>query len=390
MTLFDKLARVSLVVALGVVVLGAWVRLTDAGLGCPDWPGCYGQLLGVPDSAPGAERPLDTGKAWREVSHRYLAGLLGLLIFALAALAVIHRREPGRRLWLPLALALGVVGQALLGMWTVTLLLQPLVVVAHLLGGFAIVALLWWLCLDRSFAASATAFAKTSAETPATPPGRASGDLPAQASAKPSAKASVTPPAKPSGELPAKAFARPPAKVSALGAAVLAGLVLLGVQIALGGWTSANYAALACPDFPLCNGQWWPQADFADGFRPRPAAGVDYEHGVLDSEARVAVHFVHRLGALLVTAYLACLLAAVFAARPAARAAAAAVALLLAAQVALGVSNVVFQLPLAVAVSHNAVAALLFLALLALARVIQSSPPASASTPAPDSARTVR
>jgi len=138
MTLFDKLARVSLVVALGVVVLGAWVRLTDAGLGCPDWPGCYGQLLGVPDSAPGAERPLDTGKAWREVSHRYLAGLLGLLIFALAALAVIHRREPGRRLWLPLALALGVVGQALLGMWTVTLLLQPLVVVAHLLGGFAI------------------------------------------------------------------------------------------------------------------------------------------------------------------------------------------------------------------------------------------------------------
>jgi len=386
MTLFDKLARVSLVVALGVVVLGAWVRLTDAGLGCPDWPGCYGQLLGVPGSAPGAERPLDTGKAWREVSHRYLAGLLGLLIFALAALAVIHRREPGRRLWLPLALALGVVGQALLGMWTVTLLLQPLVVVAHLLGGFAIVALLWWLCLDRSFAASATAFAKTSAETPATPPGKASGDLPAQAPAKPS----VTPPAKPSGELPAKAFARPPAKVSALGAAVLAGLVLLGVQIALGGWTSANYAALACPDFPLCNGQWWPQADFADGFRPRPAAGVDYEHGVLDSEARVAVHFVHRLGALLVTAYLACLLAAVFAARPAARAAAAAVALLLAAQVALGVSNVVFQLPLAVAVSHNAVAALLFLALLTLARMIQSSPPASASTPAPDSARTVR
>ena len=361
--------------ALGVVVLGAWVRLTDAGLGCPDWPGCYGQLLGVPDSAPGAERPLDTGKAWREVSHRYLAGLLGLLIFALAALAVIHRREPGRRLWLPLALALAVVGQALLGMWTVTLLLQPLVVVAHLLGGFAILALLWWLCLDRLFAspaeASAMAFANALSAKPSV-----------MASAKAFAKTSATP----SVEPPAKAFAKLPAKTSALGAAVIAGLVLLGGQIALGGWTSANYAALACPDFPLCNGQWWPQADFADGFRPRAAVGVDYEHGVLESKARVAVHFVHRLGALLVTAYLACLLAAVCAARRAARRAAAAVALLLAAQVALGVSNVVFQLPLAVAVSHNAVAALLFLALLALARVIQSSPPDSA----PASARTVR
>ena len=375
MTLFDRLARVSLVVALGVVVLGAWVRLTDAGLGCPDWPGCYGQLLGVPDSAPGAERPLDTGKAWREVSHRYLAGLLGLLIFALAALAVIHRREPGRRLWLPLALALAVVGQALLGMWTVTLLLQPLVVVAHLLGGFAILALLWWLCLDRLFAspaeASAMAFANALSAKPSV-----------MASAKAFAKTSATP----SVEPPAKAFAKLPAKTSALGAAVIAGLVLLGGQIALGGWTSANYAALACPDFPLCNGQWWPQADFADGFRPRAAVGVDYEHGVLESKARVALHFVHRLGALLVTAYLACLLAAVCAARRAARRAAAAVALLLAAQVALGVSNVVFQLPLAVAVSHNAVAALLFLALLALARVIQSSPPDSA----PASARTVR
>lgn len=388
MTLFDGLARVSLVVALGVVVLGAWVRLTDAGLGCPDWPGCYGQLLGVPDSAPGAERPLDTGKAWREVSHRYLAGLLGLLIFALAALAVIHRREPGRRLWLPLALALAVVGQALLGMWTVTLLLQPLVVVAHLLGGFAILALLWWLCLDRLFAPPAEASVMAFADAPpAKTSAMAFADAP---SAKPSlmafAKASAKTSATPSVEPPAKAFAKLPAKTSALGAAVIAGLVLLGGQIALGGWTSANYAALACPDFPLCNGQWWPQADFADGFRPRSAVGVDYEHGVLESKARVAVHFVHRLGALLVTAYLACLLAAVCAARRAARRAAAAVALLLAAQVALGVSNVVFQLPLAVAVSHNAVAALLFLALLALARVIQSSPPDSA----PASARTVR
>ncbi len=317
---------------LAVIVLGAYVRLTDAGLGCPDWPGCYGQLLGVPEQIPEwaqstySARPLDAGKAWREVAHRYLAGFLGLLIFALAAFAVARRREPGQRLWLPLALALVVVAQALLGMWTVTLLLQPLVVVAHLLGGFTVLALLWWLCLDHWFVPRAR-----------------------------------------------------PARPSALTVAVLLGSVLLVVQIALGGWTSANYAALACADFPLCNGQWWPatRADFAEGFRLPLASGVDYEHGTLASPARVAVHFGHRLGALAVTVYLTCLLVAVFVAAPApsrglVRGTAVGVALLLGAQVALGVSNVVYQLPLAVAVAHNATAALLFLALLTLVRVLQS------------------
>ena len=335
MTAFHKLASFAAIVALAVIALGAYVRLTDAGLGCPDWPGCYGQLIGVPEQAPewarsmDSARPFDAGKAWREVAHRYLAGFLGLLIFALAALAVARRRQPGQRLWLPLALALLVVVQALLGMWTVTLLLQPLVVVAHLLGGFAVLALLWWLCLDRWVAPRARA-------------------------AKPRAP-------------------------GALSVAALFGVALLCVQIALGGWTSANYAALACGDFPLCNGQWWPatRADFGAGFRLSPASGVDYEYGTLASPARVAVHFSHRLGALAVTAYLACLLAAAFAAAPApgrglVRGAAVGAALLLGAQVTLGVSNVVYQLPLAVAVAHNATAALLLLALLTLARVLQS------------------
>ena len=334
MTSFQRLANVAALVALGVVVLGAYVRLTDAGLGCPDWPGCYGQLLGIPErgfewdaSDHPAARPLDAGKAWREVSHRYLAGFLGLLIFALAALAVVRRRETGQRLWLPLALVLGVVVQVLLGMWTVTLLLQPLVVTAHLLGGFTILAALWWLCLDRWIAPRP-----------------------------------------------------PPAKPTALTFAVLVGLVLLGLQITLGGWTSANYAALACADFPRCNGQWWPatHADFAEGFRLPTMSGVDYEHGVLTSPARTAVHFSHRLGALVVTAYLVCLLATAFvsassARRRGTRKIAAAALLLLGAQVTLGVSNVVYQLPLLNAVAHNATAALLLLALLTLLRMLQSS-----------------
>ena len=331
MTPFHKLASFTAVVTLAVIMLGAYVRLTDAGLGCPDWPGCYGQLLGVPEQVPEwaqsmpSARPLDVGKAWREVAHRYLAGFLGLLIFALAALAVARRREPGRRPWLALVLASVVVAQALLGMWTVTLLLQPLVVVAHLLGGFTVLALLWWLCLDRWFAPRA-----------------------------------------------------PRAKPPFLRVAALLGLALLGGQIALGGWTSANYAALACGDFPLCNGQWWPaaRADFGEGFR-LPRAGMDYEYGTLASPARVAVHFSHRLGALVVTVYLACLLATAFVFAPslcrgAVRKAAVVAALLLGTQVVLGVSNVVYQLPLAAAVAHNGVAALLFLALLTLVRVLQS------------------
>jgi cytochrome c oxidase assembly protein subunit 15 len=290
------------------------VRLTDAGLGCPDWPGCYGRLV-VPHPATSAEelgseftRPLEAGKAWREMIHRYLASTLGLVCVALAVLAWRNRRDPAQPWRVPLALVALVIFQGLLGMWTVTLLLKPIVVVAHLLGGLATLALLFSIGRWRSV------------RVPAAGPG-----------------------------------------LRALGVAAAAALLL---QIALGGWTSANYAALACPDFPTCQTQWWPQlADFDEGFVLWRGIGVDYEGGVLDHPARVAVHFTHRLGAILAAVFVAWL-GWRLAREPATRADGAAVLALLLLQLSLGVSIVWFGVPLAVAVAHNGTAALLLLAVI--------------------------
>jgi cytochrome c oxidase assembly protein subunit 15 len=288
--------------------------LTDAGLGCPDWPGCYGRLV-VPHPETSAEelgtqftRPLEAGKAWREMIHRYLASTLGLICVALAAIAWRNRRDPNQPWRVPLALVALVVFQGLLGMWTVTLLLKPIVVVAHLLGGFATLALLVSLGRWRS--------ARFPSPTPA---------------------------------------------LRTLGFAAAAALVL---QIALGGWTSANYAALACPDFPTCQTQWWPSiADFEEGFVLWRGLGVDYEGGVLDHPARVAVHFTHRLGAL-VAAILIALLGWRLAREPGTRADGSAVLAALLLQLGLGVSIVWFGVPLTVAVLHNGVAAMLLLAVI--------------------------
>jgi cytochrome c oxidase assembly protein subunit 15 len=311
---FVRLARFGAVLALAVVMLGAWVRLTDAGLGCPDWPGCYGRLV-VPDAATpahelGAEftRPLEAGKAWREMIHRYLASTLGLVCLALAAIAWRNRRDPRQPWRTPTALVALVIFQGLLGMWTVTLLLKPIVVVAHLLGGFATLALLFSL-----------------------------------------------------GQWRSARVAAPTTRLRALGLAAAAALVL---QVFLGGWTSANYAALACPDFPTCQTQWWPAiADFDEGFVLWRGLGQDYEGGVLDHPARVAVHFTHRLGAILATALVA-LLGWRLAREPATRLDGSAVVALLLAQLSLGVSIVWFGVPLPVAVLHNGVAALLLLAVI--------------------------
>jgi cytochrome c oxidase assembly protein subunit 15 len=308
---FVRLARIGAALALVVVMLGAWVRLTDAGLGCPDWPGCYGRLV-VPDAAtPAAElgseftRPLHAGKAWREMIHRYLASTLGLVCVALAVIAWRNRGDPTQPLRTPLILVALVIFQGLLGMWTVTLLLKPIVVVAHLLGGFATLALL----------------------------------------------ASL-------GRWRTARFPAPSTALRALGLAAAAALVL---QISLGGWTSANYAALACPDFPTCQTQWWPAlADFDEGFVLWRGLGVDYEFGVLDHPARVAVHFTHRLGALLAAALIAAL-GWRLAREPATRVDGGAVLAALVLQLTLGVSIVWFGVPLAVAVLHNGVAALLLL-----------------------------
>jgi cytochrome c oxidase assembly protein subunit 15 len=310
-TVFVNLARIGTLLALFVVVVGAWVRLTDAGLGCPDWPGCYGQLT-VPEalsaevlSDPGlAARPLEPEKAWNEMFHRYLATTLGLIAVALAALAWLNRRDPLQPIKVPAVLLIVVIFQGLLGMWTVTLLLKPIIVVAHLLGGLTTLSLLFWLSRFRV----APIWAAQRLRLPA-----------------------------------------------------VAALAALGLQLFLGGWTSANYAALACPDFPTCQTQWWPGiADFDEGFVLWRGIGVNYEGGVLEHPARVAIHFVHRLGAVVATMLLGWLAVRLMQ-HPSSRPDGIAVLAALLAQLTIGVAIVLLGVPLSVAVAHNGVAAVLLL-----------------------------
>jgi cytochrome c oxidase assembly protein subunit 15 len=323
-------------VACAVVVLGAYTRLTDAGLGCPDWPGCYGRL-GAPGSAEALaeaqaaypEQPVDTGKAWTEMVHRYLAGSLGLLVLGLAGAAWVRFRVADQPVLVPTVLLGLVVFQALLGMWTVTLLLKPAVVTAHLLGGFATLALLWWLALRLGAVPTGG---------PALMAGPAVRDL------------------------------RPWAFLA---------LFVVGLQIALGGWTSSNYAALACPDFPRCQGAWWPPMDFASAFTLWREVGVNYEYGVLDNDARVAAHVTHRLGAVVTALYLGWLALRALRARrnPFVVAAGGALLALLVLQVSLGIANVLLSLPLAVAVAHNASGAALLLGVVTLNHVVNPPSP---------------
>lgn len=318
--LYRALSHLLPILALLVIVKGAYVRLSDAGLGCPDWPGCYGHLT-VPASAADVARkdhlearPLEAGKAWREMLHRYLASGLGGLILLLAACAWRNRAHPAQPVLVPLLLVPLVMLQGLLGMWTVTLLLKPLVVTAHLLGGFAVAALLWWNLLKVRAADTAPSVAGAYLRTGA---------------------------------------------VAAMG-------VLL-VQIFLGGWTSANYAALACTDFPTCQGRYWPSMDFANAFVLWRGLGVNYEFGVLESAARTAIHFSHRLGALVTAGVLLGLVGYTLAtADVRGRRIAWCILAALAAQLTLGITNVVRGLPLPVAVLHNGVAAVLLLSLVTL------------------------
>ena len=314
---FLQLARVGLFLAFLVVIVGAWVRLTDAGLGCPDWPGCYGQLV-VPGSASEQadavtafpERPLDVGKAWREMIHRYLATGLGLICMVLAGLAWLNRFDPTQPKRMPAVLLGVVIFQGLLGMWTVTLLLKPAIVVAHLLGGLTTLGLLFWLGEWRRE------------------------DL-----------LGIT-----------------PAPLLKLLAPIA--VIVLTLQISLGGWTSANYAALACPDFPTCQTRWWPPtADFQEGFVIWRGLGVDYEGGVLDNPARVSIHFAHRLGAILTTAILG-FLGWLMVRRIQFRLDGVVLLVTLTLQLIIGVSIVLYSAPLGIAVAHNGGAALLLLTVL--------------------------
>ncbi len=324
MTLFRRLCLAATLLALVVIVMGAWVRLSHAGLGCPDWPGCYGHLT-VGQAVENAqhanaafpERPLEPDKALKEMIHRYAASGLGLLILAIAILAWLNRRDPVQPMRLPGFLVALVVFQGLLGMWTVTLLVKPAVVTAHLVGGLTTMALCWWLALrvDRT--------------------------------------------------------TRPPGERGLRRLAVV-GLLVLALQIMLGGWVSTNYSALACPDFPTCQKSFWPEMDFKDAFVLWRGLGIDYEGGVLDHPARVAIHFVHRLGAVvtaLVLGFLAWRAIRTGQSR-AVRMAGTALAVLLVVQWTLGPVMVLKALPLELATAHNGVAALLVLAMVALLRFL--------------------
>ena len=362
---FHRIAWLAVALALGVIVFGAFVRLSNAGLSCPDWPTCYGQAAWptatdqATDHAATAIRAVEPHKAWREQLHRHLAATLGVLVLVLALLAA--RRRPhgvsqvvvasvlvaigiplymqgqhviasafaiaGEAILLVAALRWSnvdlaraaaltlavIVFQALLGMWTVTWLLKPIVVMGHLLGGLLTFSLLAWMAWRAT-------------------------DLPIRL-----------------------------AEAAKLRTLVVIGLVLLGVQIALGGWTSANYAALACgTDFPKCVDQWWPAgADFREGFVLWRGIGADYEGGVLAGEARIAIQLAHRMMAVVVFGHL--LAVGVRLLRtPGMRSWGTLLTVLLLAQVSLGIANVKLALPLAVAVAHNAGAALLLFVLVSL------------------------
>jgi cytochrome c oxidase assembly protein subunit 15 len=316
-TWIRRLALIGAILCFGVVVLGGYTRLSDSGLGCPDWPGCFGHVAPT-GSAEHYATQADVRKAWVEMIHRYAASTLGLLCVVIAALSITARGERGVRVGLAVALVVLVVFQGMLGMLTVTWLLKPLIVTGHLLGGLATLALLLWLWSTM------------------------------RAHDRPVDGGSVL-----VGNRLVERGAR--ARLWALLA-----LVALGAQVFLGGWTSSNYAAVACPDLPRCQAQWIPEADYANAFVLWRGLGINYAGGVLDHPARVAIHFSHRVGAVVATLLL--LLAAHAALRGLgrdARWAALAVLAALVFQIAVGVYMVLRAFPLPLAAAHNAGAALL-------------------------------
>jgi heme a synthase len=367
---FHRLAWAALLLASCVVVFGGFVRLSNAGLSCPDWPTCYGkatwpkhdhEIAAANEAFP--ERAVETHKAWLEQFHRHIAATLGLLVLGLALMAARHRRHGVLQILaavIPVAIAIPlymrehylgsavltvlgeliliqaairwsnsdfaritaillavIIVQATLGLWTVSWLLKPVVVMSHLLGGLTTFSLIAWIAWKAT----------------------------------------------PRRELLA-------GNADRLRRLVAVGLVLVGVQIALGGWTSANYAALACgTDFPACSGQWWPQTDFREGFVLWRGIGVDYEGGVLDGPARSAIHLSHRLFAILVLGHLLAL-ALRLRRTPGLGGWGWTLGSVLGIQIGLGISNIVYGLPLAVATAHLAgAAALLFVLVSLLARL---------------------
>lgn len=307
------ITTLAMVLALVVVMLGAYTRLTDAGLGCPDWPGCYGHMVlpSVGKALTNAQQhypqiPIESRKAWTEMAHRYAAGTLAFLILALVLSAFRARlRHQICPLMLPVILLLLVIFQAALGMWTVTLKLLPVVVVGHLLGGMLIFASLCYFRLQISTVSSQY--------------------------------------------------------LPRWGLYIGIGLALVFCQIALGGWVSSNYAGIACIGFPRCNGVWLPSLNFSKGFNLFSPVGLNYQGGLLDSDYRMTIQFIHRVGAVVVASYVSILsIMIILRVKSLLLRRLAMVALcLVIVQFVLGIMNVVYLLPLWVAVAHNGVAALL-------------------------------
>lgn len=320
MKIIRYVATLAMILALLVVMLGAYTRLTNAGLGCPDWPGCYGHMVlpTLPNERMSAQHnypdmPIESRKAWTEMAHRYAAGTLAFLIFFIGA-AVLRFRRKGLLLpWgLPLILIFLVIFQAALGMWTVTLKLLPVVVMGHLLGGMLIFSSLCYLHLQLS-----------------------------------------------------KGITQNLAQWRVW---IMLGIVIVFFQIALGGWVSSNYAGMACIGFPRCNATWWPTFYFSKGFNLLSPVGVNYQGGLLDNNVRVTIQLIHRLGALLTAGYvltLSLLLLIRVKSKHIHRVAIFAI-ILVACQFSLGIANVLYMLPLWVSVAHNGVAALLLATMLSM------------------------
>lgn len=318
-TFFRRIALLSTILALFVVVLGAYVRLSDAGLGCPDWPGCYGTLT-VPESQSAIahaqqaypNKPVETHKAWKEMAHRYVAGSLGLLVVSLSVLGWRAKRHISVSPLLPTALLFVIGLQAMLGMWTVTLLLKPVIVSSHLMGGMTTLAILTWIA-HRHFGS-------------------------------------------PSKRIVESSFVR---------LWIRGALVVIFFQIFLGGWTSSNYAALACTDFPTCHGEWIPSMDFGTAFHWVRELGQTAAGKPLELSAFTAIQWTHRVGALITFIYLSAL-GFMLIKNERLKSFGVLLFTILFVQISLGIGNLVLHLPLALAVGHNMGAAILMMTIVVL------------------------
>lgn len=312
MQLFKKITLFTTIMAFCLIVLGAYVRLSDAGLGCPDWPGCFGTLT-VPESQMAIEKAqhtfpdqiIENGKAWKEMAHRYVAGILGLLILTIGVLAHKNKKSLKVNILVPYSLLALVFFQAMLGMLTVTLLLKPIIVSAHLIGGMTTLAILTYICYEH--------FNKNSKLT---------------------------------------------LKKDVIFYMTRFSLILIFIQIFLGGWTSTNYAGLACTDFPTCHGEWIPNMDLKNGFNIFRNLGQTFEGAPISLDALQAIQWIHRIGAVTVIIYFSYLSFTLMKYKQL-RFESMLLLALIASQFVIGIANLMLHLPMVLAVSHNLIAALL-------------------------------